>query len=120
MFRKPWEALDRGHQDKIMAKEDRKAAEMKSMLEGMQAIATNWTPEQAKQLAQRDLQAYQSELVASERGFKRNDMALYSGANANYRTTLETQAPLLAKELLDNRSAQTSAGMSLDLLASGC
>jgi len=111
------EALDRGHQDKMMAKEDRKAAEMKSMLEGMQTIATNWTPEQARQLAQRDLQAYQSESVASERGFKRNDMALYSGANANYRTTLETQAPLLAKELVDHRSAQTSPGMSLDLSA---
>ncbi len=108
------EALDRVHQGKIMAKEDRKAAEMKSMLEDMQAIATNWTPEQAKQLAQRDIQAYQSESVASERGFKRDDMALYAGANTHYRSMLKTQAPLLAKELLDHRSNQTSAGMSLD------
>ena len=113
-LRESVEALDRGHQDKIMAKEDRKAAEMKSMLEDMQAIAANWTPEQAKQLAQRDIQAYQSESVASERGFKRNDMALYAGANANYRSTLETQAPLLANVLLDHRSTQTSTGMSLD------
>ena len=113
-LRESVEALDRGHQDKIMAKEDRKAAEMKSMLEDMQAIAVNWTPEQAKQLAQRDLQAYQSESIPSERGFKLNDMALYAGANTHYRSTLEAQAPLLAKELLDSRSTQSIAEMSLD------
>jgi Large polyvalent protein-associated domain 7 len=108
------QALERGHQDKIMAKEDRKATEMKSMLEDMQAIATQWTPEQARQLAQRDIQAYQGETVPSERSFKRDDIALYAGANAHYRATLETQAPRLAQELLDQRSAQNTPEMSLD------
>ncbi|MBK7549908.1 MAG: hypothetical protein IPI20_19860 [Rhodoferax sp.] len=67
---------------------------MKSMLEDMQAIATNWTPEQAKQLAH----ATSRPTKASdrlERGFKLNDMALHAGCQCPLPIHAETQVPPL-------------------------
>lgn len=97
---------DAAYTDNVIAKEERKAAEMASMLQERQDRAKNWTPEEAAQQAQRDSQDYAANTNKYERGYMRDDMALNAGVNPAYQAALEKAAPELAQELKDPQAAQ--------------
>ena len=92
-------ALDAAHTAKVMAKEERKAAEAQAMLQESEDRAKNWTPEEAAKRAQRDCEDYRAQADKTERGFMRDDMAMNAGANPAYKAALEKAAPEVAEEV---------------------
>lgn len=102
-------ALDAANTEKVMAKAERKAVEMASMLQHREDRAKNWTPEEAAKQAQRDSQDYGVNTDKTERATMRYDMALNTGANPAYQAALEKAAPEVAREVKDAQAAKTAA-----------
>lgn len=92
-------ALDAAHTAKVMAKEERKAAEAQAMSQEREDRAKNWTPEEAAKRAQRDCEDYRAQADKTERGFMRDDMAMNAGTNPAYKAALEKAAPEVAEEV---------------------
>ena len=103
-------ALDAANTEKVMAKEERKAAEAQAMLQEREDRAKNWTPEEAAKRAQRDCKDYRAQADKTERGFMRDDMAMNAGANPAYKAALEKAAPEVAEEV----AGEKRQAMALD------
>lgn len=103
-------ALDAAHTAKVMAKEERKAAEAQAMLQEREDRAKNWTPEEAAKRAQRDCEDYRAQADQTERGFMRDDMAMNADANPAYKAALEKAAPEVAEEV----AGEKRQAMALD------
>lgn len=91
-------ALDAANTEKMIAKEERKAGDMVSMLQERQESTKNWTQEEAALQAQRDSQSYKASASEYERGYMRDDMAFKSGLNQAYQVALEKIAPEISRE----------------------
>ena len=103
-------ALDAANTAKVMAKEERKAAEAQAMLQEREDRAKNWTPEEAAKRAQRDCEDYRAQADKTERGFMRDDMAMNADANPAYKAALEKAAPEVAEEV----AGEKRQAMALD------
>ncbi len=101
-------ALDAANTEKMLAKEERKAAEMQSMREDREEQAKNWTPEEAARQAQRDGKDYHTQDMF-ERSYMRRDMALNASANPAYKAALEQAAPEVAQEVKDAQADKSRA-----------
>lgn len=111
-------ALDAAHTAKVMAKEERKAAEAQAMLQEREDRAKNWTPEEAAKRAQRDCEDYRAQADKTERGFMRDDMAMNADANPAYKAALEKAAPEVAEEVAgEKRQAMALAPAALERVA---
>ena len=103
-------ALDAANTAKVMAKEERNAAEAQAMLQEREDRAKNWTPEEAAKRAQRDCEDYRAQADKTERGFMRDDMAMNADANPAYKAALEKAAPEVAEEV----AGEKRQAMALD------
>lgn len=101
-------ALDAANTEKMLAKEERKAAEMQSMREERVERAKNWTPEEAAKQAQRDGKDYHTQDMF-ERSYMRRDIALNASANPAYQAALEQAAPEVAQEVKDAQADKSRA-----------
>lgn len=101
-------ALDAANTEKMLAKEERKAAEMQSMREEREERAKNWTPGEAAKQAQRDGKDYRTQDMF-ERSYMRRDMALNASANPAYKAALEQAAPEVAQEVKDAQTDKSRA-----------
>lgn len=85
-------SLDVKNTAKVNAKEDRKAAELQSMLREKVVQAKSWSPEQATQHAVEDLAAYRIETSPAMRHYLQGDMRLNADVNPSYKSALDHAA----------------------------
>ena len=97
-------ALDAANDEKVAAKEERKAAEFAAMTRELQDTAKAWTPEEAAKQAEKDVAAYREMPDATEQGFMRDDMALNASANPAYKEALAKAAPDVAQEVTGEKA----------------
>ena len=94
-----FEALNAENAAKEAAKEERKAQDFANMRADQMLRANNWTDQEARRQAARDLETYRLETNQLERAFMRGDMAVNAGANREYRSSLDRASPDLAREV---------------------
>jgi hypothetical protein len=85
--------------NKIIAKEGRKAADMASIREDLVERAQKWSPADAAQQALRDTESYKTTQDATARYYQLNDMGLNASANPSYREAVEGIDPGVSERM---------------------